>query len=85
MPKVTVTDSDAAPSRVVNEDSQSPVKIQMSDWRGELRIDIRHHFTPRNAPHKLLPTKKGASIPVEYLDDVIETLLTFKEMLDAEN
>jgi len=56
------------------EDSPAPVVIAVSEWKGETRLDIRHYWTPEGE-HKTVPTKKGVSIPLEELDDLINILL----------
>jgi hypothetical protein len=47
---------------VVNPESDSPVVVSRSEYRGEARLDVRQYFYSRDG--ELLPTKKGVSLPI---------------------
>lgn len=51
----------------------APIMVASKEWHGEMRIDIRHYFTPEGGDSPA-PTKKGVNLPVEYMRQVYEAL-----------
>lgn len=47
--------------------------VSLRDYKGNWRIDVRQYFTPADS-EDLKPTKFGAIIPLESLDDLIAGL-----------
>jgi hypothetical protein len=54
-------------------DDDHRVIIRLTEWRGNLRFDIRTHFRVGRA---FLPTKRGVSILVTELDAVLAAVET---------
>jgi hypothetical protein len=59
-------------------DDDHRVIIRLTEWRGNLRFDIRTHF---RVGHTFLPTKRGVSIPVTELDAVLAAVETAQAMV----
>lgn len=70
------------PHVVVNEDAKLPTLVRLTEYRGELRVDVRLIWSPDDDENFVF-TKKGAAFPVEDLDEVIEFLLSAREFVDA--
>lgn len=66
------------PHIVVNEDSRTPTLVRLTVYREKMRIDVRQIWSPKDSEDFVL-TKKGAIIPIEDLDEVIEFLLSARE------
>jgi len=69
------------PHIVVNEDAKLPTLVRLTEYRGELRVDVRLIWSPKDDENFVL-TKKGAAFPVEDLDEVIEFLLSAREFIE---
>lgn len=50
---------------------RNPIVVSVSLYRGEPRVDIRHHYHKDGA---VLPTKKGINLPLHEIDMLIEAL-----------
>lgn len=70
------------PHIVVNEDAKLPTLVRLTEYLGELRIDVRLIWSPKDDGNYVF-TKKGAAFPVEDLDEVIEFLLSAKAFLES--
>ena len=70
------------PHIVVNEDAKLPTLVRLTEYRGELRLDVRLIWSPKDDENFVF-TKKGAAFPVEDLDEVIEFLLSTRAFLGA--
>lgn len=70
------------PHIVVNEDAKLPTLVRLTEYRGELRVDVRLIWSPDDDENFVF-TKKGAAFPVEDLDEVIEFLLSAREWLEG--
>ena len=67
------------PAAVYNVEGQV-VFVSVSQWRGSMSVDFRQVWNPPNeAGDVFVRTKKGARIPIEELDGLIEFLLACKE------
>ena len=47
---------------VLRGESNSPVVVSRSEYRGEARLDVRRYFYASSG--ELVPTKKGVSLPI---------------------
>ena len=70
------------PHIVVNEDARTPTLVRLTEYRGQLKIDVRQIWSPDDDENFVF-TKKGAAFPVEDLDEVIEFLLSAREWLEG--
>lgn len=70
------------PHIVVNEDAKLPTLVRLTEYRGELRVDVRLIWSPKDDENFVF-TKKGAAFPVGDLDEVIEFLLSTRDWLDV--
>jgi hypothetical protein len=52
---------------------RSEVRASLSNYRGELRADIRL-WVPGDGEDELVPTKSGISVPVEDLPRLLEAV-----------
>lgn len=68
------------PHVVVNEDAKLPTLVRLTEYRGEIRIDVRLIWSPNDNEHFVF-TKKGAAFPVADLDEVVEFLLSAREFV----
>jgi len=58
--------------KVVNlELGRAKVRVQISEYKGVQRLDIRHLFEKDG---ELLPTQKGVNIPVEFLPQLTQAI-----------
>ncbi len=55
------------------EISRGTIRASVSYFRGKALIDLRLWVEPRLG-QDLIPTKKGISVPVEYVDDLEEAV-----------
>ena len=69
------------PHIIVNEDAKLPTLVRLTEYRGEMRIDVRLIWSPDD-DEQFVFTKKGAAFPVEDLDEVIEFLLSAREFVE---
>ena len=69
------------PHIVVNEDAKLPTLIRLTEYREELRVDVRLIWSPEGN-ESFVFTKKGAAFPVGDLDEVVEFLLSVREFLE---
>lgn len=69
------------PHIVVNEDSRTPTLVRLTVYREKMRIDVRQIWSPQDTEDFVL-TRRGAAIPIEDLDEVIEFLLAAREFID---
>ena len=60
-----------------------PLKVSLGASRGRVTFDIRYHFQAKAGGH-LLPGRRGVTIPVQALPEVIAALLQIKEALIAD-
>lgn len=70
------------PHIIVNEDAKLPTCVRLTEYQGELRIDVRLIWSP-NGDENFALTKKGAGFPVEDLDEVIEFLLSARAFVEG--
>lgn len=70
------------PHVVVNEDAKLPTLVRLTEYRGELRIDVRLIWSPDDNENFVF-TKKGAAFPVGDLDEVIEFMLSAREFVEG--
>lgn len=66
------------PHIVVNEDAKLPTLVRLTEYRGELRVDVRLIWSPGDDENFVF-TKKGAAFPIEDLREVIEFLLRIEQ------
>lgn len=64
--------------RDVDIDILQPIKVEVSEYRGQTNLQVRHWWKPKEH-EDLVRTKKGITIP---LDD---TLVLIQVMLDSYN
>jgi len=67
----------AAPPRVIHEFEvgRGTVRSTVSDFGGRTYFDLRLWVEPRDQPGaELIPTKRGLSLPLEFLPEVVEAL-----------
>ena len=57
-------------------------RIAVREYRGEKFVDFREWWQPAGAPD-FVPTKRGITVPLESLDQVIEALQGIKEDLEG--
>lgn len=51
------------------------VRSSITEFRGRRFADLRLWVEPRDQPRAaLIPTRKGISIPVEHMDELLESL-----------
>jgi hypothetical protein len=70
------------PFIVVNQDARTPVMVRLTEWHDHLRVDVRQIWSPKDNEHFQM-TKKGAAIPIEDIDAVIEFLLSAKAFVEG--
>ena len=63
------------PYIIVNQDARTPVMVRLTEWKGHLRVDVRQIWSPEDNENFQM-TRKGAAIPIEDLDEVIEFMLS---------
>lgn len=68
------------PHIVVNEDAKLPTLVRLTEYRGEVRVDVRLIWSPEDDENYVF-TKKGAAFPVVDLDEVVEFLLSAREFV----
>ena len=71
------------PHIVVNEDARTPTLVRLTVYRDKERVDVRQIWSP-NSNTDFVLTKKGAAIPIEDLDEVIEFLLSVREFIKGQ-
>jgi hypothetical protein len=67
----------AAPPRVIHEFEvgRGTIRSTLSDFGGKTYFDLRLWVEPRDQPGAaLIPTKRGLSLPLEFLPEVGEAL-----------
>ncbi len=61
------------------------VRARVSEFAGRRRCDLRLWVEPRDTPGgQLLPTKKGLSVPVEYVEELVEAARALAKAVQAE-
>jgi hypothetical protein len=53
---------------------KSPILISLKTYKGRKLLDIRKYYHDRSQKDKILPTKKGISLNVMQLENLIKTL-----------
>ncbi|HEY1298116.1 MAG TPA: transcriptional coactivator p15/PC4 family protein [Chloroflexota bacterium] len=72
----------SAPPRVIHEfeAGRGTVRSTLNQFNGRHYFDVRLWVEPRDAPGaELIPTKRGLSLPVEFLPELTEALEALAE------
>jgi hypothetical protein len=72
----------AMPPRVIHEFEcgRGTIRSTLSDFGGKTYIDLRLWVEPRDQPGAaLIPTKRGLSLPLEFLPEMSEALEAIDE------
>jgi hypothetical protein len=68
--------------RVIHEfeAGRGTIRTTISEFRDKRYIDVRLWVEPRDQPGAaLIPTKRGVSVPIEYLDDLAEAVALVRQ------
>lgn len=68
---------------VVKKNSRESIVISQTEFKGNDLVDIRIFFT--NKDGELSPTKKGITIRLEKLDELVATLSAFSQAIEQED
>ena len=74
----------AAEPRVLHEFEvgRGTIRSTLSEFAGKTYFDVRLWVEPRDQPGAaLIPTKRGLSLPLEYLPEVTEALEAISETM----
>lgn len=69
------------PELVLQRGPDIELRIALTEFKGQQYIDVRTWWKPAG---EFKPTKKGVSIPVESLDQVIQVLEAIRGHLEGE-
>ena len=72
-----------APTLILRRGSDVETRVSLTRFREAWFIDLRTWWLPPGS-REFRPTKKGVSIPIESLDQVIEALERIREHLDQQ-
>ena len=61
----------------------SPFVVQGALWQGTLRVSIRQHFSPKDRPDLLLPSKKGIDTVPALAKAIAEAIHEILEEMNA--
>ena len=67
---------------VVKKNSRESIVISQTEFKGNDLVDIRIFFT--NKDGELSPTKKGITVRLENLDELVATLSAFSQAIEQE-
>jgi len=62
---------------VIKKNSRESIVISQTEFKGNDLVDVRTFFT--NAEGELSPTKKGITVRLEKLDELVATLSAFSQ------
>ena len=68
---------------VVKKNSRESIVISQTEFKGNDLVDIRIFFT--NKDGELSPTKKGITVRLENLDELVTTLSAFSQNIMEKN
>ena len=68
---------------VVKKNSRESIVISQTEFKGNDLVDIRIFFT--NKDGELSPTKKGITVRLENLDELVATLSAFSQAIEQED
>ena len=68
---------------VVKKNSRESIVISQTEFKGNDLVDIRIFFT--NKDGELSPTKKGITVRLENLDELVTTLSAFSQNISVES
>lgn len=64
------------------EVGRGTVRTSISEFRGKVFVDVRLWVEPRDQPGAdLIPTKRGISVDVAYMDDLEEAIAAVRKEL----
>lgn len=63
----------------VEKNKDTKFMLTMSEWRGNVYVDLREYYLTADEPREWLPTKKGIRFRKAMLDDVLGLLAKAKE------
>ena len=68
---------------VVKKNNRESIVISQTEFKGNDLVDIRIFFT--NKDGELSPTKKGITVRLENLDELVTTLSAFSQNIMEKN
>jgi hypothetical protein len=65
---------DSVPVLIQTSKEGEPVRVSISTYGGEPKIDIRHMWSPDGPGGDLAFTKKGVSLPIEKGEELVAAI-----------
>lgn len=66
----------------IRQKRDSEIRVTLSEWGAGVRVDVRHWFKP-DGSSELVPTKKGVSLRLEEVRELLDGIALALTQMDA--
>ena len=70
--------------KIFSKNAREAIGVGLSEWKGQVRVDVRIYVPSLEDTDTLIPTKKGLSLPVEKFPELMKAIYKLGETMSNE-